>query len=275
LEVPASTRALALGDAYMMDARHADAVFYHPALLADASGFGVEVQTWSPSASSASAAAGTPWLGGGIAVGLQAMQYGLAGPEGPPAGQDHLFDSGGTPVSERVVSVGYGRSVYGIQLGAVGKLAEERVGTVRDAFALVDLGMATDLGPLRVGLTYQGLGTSAEEDLGERDRPGRLTLAAGGYGQPVGIFDLGLTGAITRRTDGELLAGAGLEVGYWPINGRTFVGRIGVRNVPDGAGSPLSVGFAYWGDSVMLEWAYRAFGGDLDEGTHRFGVRWR
>jgi hypothetical protein len=65
----------------------------------------------------------------------------------------------------------------------------------------------------------------------------------------------------------------GLQVGYWPINGRTFVGRVGVQRVPEGAGSPLTLGVAYWGDDLALEWAYRSFG-DVG-GTHRFTVRWR
>ncbi len=85
---------------------------------------------------------------------------------------------------------------------------------------------------------------------------------------------MGLSGALTRRDDGELLAGAGLEVGYWPINGRTFVARIGVERVPEGEASPLTLGFAFWGDDLVLEWAFRDFG-TLGEGTHRFGVRWR
>ena len=40
LQLPASTHAMALGNAYMMNAGHADAIFYHPALLVGASGFG-------------------------------------------------------------------------------------------------------------------------------------------------------------------------------------------------------------------------------------------
>ena len=50
--------------------------------------------------------------------------------------------------------------------------------------------------------------------------------------------------------------------------------RAGVHRVPEGVGSPFTFGFAYWGDSLVLEWAYQRFG-DLGEATHRFGVRWR
>lgn len=270
LELPASTRALALGNAYMMDGVQADALFYHPALLADARGFSLGVQTWGE-ASSAAAAVTTSWLGGGIALGLQVLQYGLPTSGDPPGGPDHLFRSGEVPASERVVSLGFGRAEGGLQWGVVSRVAEERVDTTRDAFVLVDVGLAHEVGPFRVGVTYQGLGSRGDG----WEHPARLTLGAGHYGHPVGIFDLGASAAVSRRADGEILAGAGLEVGYWPIDGRTFLARLGLQHVPEGEGSPLSFGLAFWGDSVSLDWAYRPFGGDVGAGTHRFGVSWR
>ena len=71
LQLPASTRAMALGDAYMMDARHADAVFYHPALLTDASGFGLDVQRWGANSSSTTVSAARQWFGGGVGTNTQ------------------------------------------------------------------------------------------------------------------------------------------------------------------------------------------------------------
>ncbi len=272
LELPASTRALALGDAYMMDAGDADALFYHPALLASAEGFGVDIQTWGE-ASVVSAVAATPWYGGGVALGLQVMQYGLPASGEPPPGRDHLFQPGEVPASERVVSLGFGRAMGDFQWGVTGKLAEERVGNSRDAFTLLDIGVAHGLGPFQVGLTYQGLSAGGDDE--GWSRPARLTLAAGHYGEPIGIFDLGGAAAVSRRVDGEVLMGVGLEVGYWPVTGRTFLGRVGVQRVPEGEGSPLSFGLAFWGDTIALEWAFRPFGGDVDGGTHSFGLRWR
>ena len=66
LELPASTRAMALGDAYMMNAQHADALFYHPALLTEASGFGLELQRWGTNSTATAASAAMQWLGGGV-----------------------------------------------------------------------------------------------------------------------------------------------------------------------------------------------------------------
>jgi hypothetical protein len=271
LELPASARALALGNAYMTDTRDADALFYHPGLLADAEGYSLEVQTWRE-ASAASAAFATPWHGFGVALGLQVLQFGLPSSDEAPSGQDHLFRPGEVPASERVASLGFGRAVGGFRWGLTGKLAEERVGASRDAFTLLDIGVARELGPFQLGLTYQGL--SGGGDRGWK-QPARLTLAAGRYGEPVGIFDLGASAAVSRRGDGEVLAGVGLEVAYWPVNGRTFLGRMGLQRVPDGDGSPVSFGLAFWGDTIALEWAFRPFGGEVGGGTHRFGLRWR
>ena len=276
LEVPASTRAMALGDAYMMDSGHADAIFYHPALLVDASGFGLDIESWSGEANAAAASAAMPWFGGGVGIGLQTLQYdvGAGGPARLPPGQDALFASGPAHASERVASVGYGRRIFGLSVGAAAKLVEQRVEAERDATGAFDVSVATDLGPLTVGLTAANLGADMELSSESISLPTRVTLGAGAYGQPLGPLDVGMAAAVTRRDDGEILAGAGIELGYWPITGRTFVARVGVQRVPEGEGSPLTVGFAFWGDDLVLEWAYRDFGG-LGEGTHRFGVRWR
>lgn len=276
LEVPSSTRAMALGDAYMMDSGHADAIFYHPALLVDASGFGLDIENWSTEATSATVSAAMAWLGGGIGIGLQTLQYdvGADAVARLPPGQDGLFAGGTGHASERVASVGYGRRVFGLRIGVVGKLVEQRVAAARDATGAVDVGAATELGPVTVGLTAANLGPDMAFSGETTPLPTRVTLGAGAYGRPLGPLDLGVAAALTRRDDGALLAGAGVELGYWPIVGRTFVARVGLQRVPEGEGSPLTVGFAFWGDDLVLEWAYRDFGG-LGEGTHRFGLRFR
>ena len=67
-ELPASTRAMALGNAYMMNANHADALFYHPSLLGDASGFGLDIQRWGTKSTSTTASAAMQWFGIGIGI---------------------------------------------------------------------------------------------------------------------------------------------------------------------------------------------------------------
>jgi hypothetical protein len=277
LELPSSTRAMSLGDAYPMAGRSSDAVFYQPALVQGASGFGLDLQTWSAGASAAAASAAVGWFGGSVAIGLQTLQYGATGADVHelPGGQDAIFQLGPVPASERVASVGFGWRMLGIRLGVVGKLVEEHISDERDATGAVDLGAATTVGPLTVGLAAQNLGPDMSFASGTAPLPQRFTLGVGGYTRPVGPLDVGFAGAaVTRRADGKVVAGAGLEVGYWPIIGRTFVARVGVRSVPEGVGSPVTFGFAYQGDNLVLQTAYERFA-DLDEATWRFGVGWR
>ena len=276
LELPLSTRAMALGDAYMMTAGHADAIFYHPALLVDAGGFGLDHERWGDQGRASAVSAATKWWGGAVGVGLVAAQYAAPGP-GPralPGGQDHLLDPGAVTVSEQIAVLGYAREVLGLKAGVAGKVVEERLGGFRDASAAVDLSVAVELGRATVGLTAQNLGVDLTFGDDDAALPTRITLGGGGYGVPAGPLDLGLTGAVSRYADGSYVPALGVELGWWPVIGRTFVARAGVRRVPHGDASPFSFGLAFWGDDLVLEWAYQPFTG-RDEGAHRFGVRWK
>lgn len=270
-ELPASTRAMALGNAYMMNAGHADAVFYHPGLLRSASGFGASVQRWGEGATSAAFSGAVSWLGGGIAVGVLTLNHAGGAAPGPlsPSGQSHLFLTGSSPIAEQVAVLGYGRSLFGLDIGVTGKLVEERIGVSTERVAMVDVGAATDAGPLRVGLTVRDIGP---DPLTGDDTP-RVVLGAGAYGEQLGILDVGLTAAAEWNEDRTTVSG-GVEVGYWPISGRTFVARIGVRDPYDGM-SPVSFGAAFWGDDVTVEWAFQPYTGSESAGTHSFGLRWR
>ncbi len=271
LTLPASTRAMALGGAYQPTARHSDGVFYNPALVNGSTGMGVDVQQWGRESSAAAASAALPWFGGSVAVGLQVLQLGIDGTV-VPDGEDHLLDAGGTAVSERLVAAAYARKLFGVDWGVAGKLAEERVGAARSTVAMVDVGAARGLGPVVVGVSALDLGGRPFDGRDGLAAP-RVVAGAGAYGQPVGIFDVGYAAALTWTED-RTSVGGGVELGYWPITGRTFVARFGTQSVPSGSdASPFTFGFAFWGDDLRLEWAYQDFGGGVS-GTHRFGVAW-
>lgn len=271
LTLPASTRAMALGGAYQPTARHSDGIFYNPALVNGSTGMGVDVQQWGRESSAAAASAALPWFGGSVAVGLQTLQLGIVGAT-VPDGEDHLFDAGGTAVSERLVTAGYARKLFGVDWGVAGKLAEERVGAARSTVAMVDVGAARSLGPVVVGVSAMDLGSRPFDGEDGLAAP-RVVVGAGAYGQPVGILDVGYAAALTWTED-RTSVGGGVELGYWPITGRTFVARVGAQSVSDGSdASPFTFGFAFWGDDLRLEWAYQDFGGGAS-GTHRFGVAW-
>ena len=276
--LPASTRAMAMGDSYAMTAGHADALFYHPSLLTGSGGFGLDFQRWTATSSSTAASAAMQWLGGGLGIGLRTLQYGApaTGAAAAPAGQAHLFDIGPVPVSERIATVGYARSVFGgVDVGASVDLMDVRVGSSSQNVTLFDLSASRDLGPVVVGVTAHDIGSKPVVDSG--DGPAAIVLGAGSYGKQIGIFDLGFA-ANVGVADDEVTYGGGIEIGYWPIQGRTYVVRLGFDDsmeTTDPEASPFTAGLAFWGDNITVEWAFRPVS-DADEGgTHRFGVRFR
>lgn len=283
---PSSTRAMALGDSYVLTAGHSDVIFYHPARVTDASGFGADLQSWGTDGASAASAAAFSGsfegFGGAWGIGIRMLQFGVPSDGGAgggvpqaPIGQDHHFVSGGDPVSERTATIAFGRELFGgISLGVAMDLVDARFGASQDNAMLFDAGLSTDVGPVGVALTAHDMGSKPFGDFGTG--PSRVVLGAGAYGEQVGILDVGFAANAGIDADDQFTFGAGVEIGYYPIQGRTFVARLGMQDVPDGSSvSPVTAGFAFWADNLSLEWAFRPLGDSLGTGTHRFGVRWR
>lgn len=276
--LPASTRAMALGDSYQPGSGHADAIFYHPALLSRASGFGLDWQRWGPESSAAAASAAVSWFGGEVGIGLRSLQYSVPTGDDPleiPDTQDGLFQVGATPVSERIATVGYSRgAVADFDVGVTVDLVDQRVGNQQHSVMLFDIGISREVGDIVVALSAQDIGEKPIVDSGAE--PASYTLGLGDYGRPVGPLDLGLAAHLGLDHDEGLVYGGGVEIGYWPIQGRTFVARVGFQDVPEESeASPATMGFAFWGDDITVEWAFRPFSGADEGGTHRFGLRWR
>ena len=275
-QLPNSTRAMAMGDAYAMSSGHADVLFYHPSLLGEASGMGLEGQRWGGASSSFAMSAAFSFLGGGLGIGLRSLQYGaLDGATPAPGGQDHLFVLGDAPVSERIATIGYSREAFwGLDLGLAFDFVDERVDGSKQNVVMAEIGLSGDIGPVTVGLTLADIGEKPIVE--ERQGPGRILLGAGSYGRQLGIFDIGYAARVGVDGD-ELAYGGGIEVGYWPVQGRTFVARLGFQDVPEGSEAlPITMGFAFQGDDVTVDWAYRPFGESAPNGgSHRFALRLR
>jgi hypothetical protein len=65
---------------------------------------------------------------------------------------------------------------------------------------------------------------------------------------------------------------AGVEAAYWPITGRTFFARAGVRR-PEQGEQPFTLGAGFAGDKIIVDYAFEPFEGGRR--AHRFGVKWR
>ena len=276
LALPASTRALALGNSFALGSQDADAVFYQPGLLNRAQGLSGSFQRYGRSATLSTFSAGRSWLSGGIVLGIQHLSYGAWGSDllGLPAGVASLRENGPVGVSELVVSAGYGRTIKGIRMGFVGKLIEERFGSLKAATSAIDFGAAASPGPVTVGFAVQNLGPAMTIGGEEIPLPLRFALGASTDRTPVGPLDLSASSALMYSVDGDVTPSVGVEVAYWPVTGRTFVGRLGYRHLPGKQpGSPVTFGGAFMGDDIILDYAYESF--DSGSPSHRFSVGWR
>ena len=286
LELPASTRALALGNSFALDSRSSEALFYQPGFLSRGQGFSGSIQRYGASSTLISLVANGSWLSGGVSLGVQQLSYGastdvgLFGGVRPshllelPADIGSLRDNGNIGVSELVISAGLGKSVKGIQVGVVGKLVEQRFGPHKASTGAVDFGAITSPGPVTLGLAVQNLGPAMTVQSEEIPLPLRFALGASTQSTEVGPLDLAASGTVSYRMDGDVIPSLGLELGYWPVTGRTFVARVGFRHLPDEqSGCPLTFGGAFWGDNIMLDYAYEGF--DSGSPSHRFSIGWR
>jgi hypothetical protein len=284
---PAGVRALGLGGLYASaGAVGSDAVFYNPALLTAARGLGLSAGRYASGSMDGVFSAAQSFGSSGVAIGVSYLD--LAGEVRAPGNPDLLEVS----VPERrslrsslLAMFGYGRTVKGVRLGVAGKVFEERAGWERGTGGAVDVGAAFSFAGATISLAAQNLGPEVELAEVRAPLPRRVLLSAASTSMPVGPLDLVPVAGVVVERDGFVAPAAGVELAYWPVQGRTFVGRLGLRRTPDGGGSPLTAGGGFVGDRFAVDYAYERSpdgrlivsgqvaevgGGDI----HRVGLRW-
>ncbi len=275
LELPASTRALGLGGAFVLEGNDPDAIFYNPALLPQAPGAGIAFQRYGSGSTLGTLSAGRAWSSGGLAFGAQVLSYQASSLDPTTVSSDEalLLDAGPVGGSDLVASLAYARTIKGLQTGVSAKVVEHRLGGAHDETLAADLGIAKELDDVTIGLAVQNLGPGLTLGASNLPLPTRVTLGASLQSQEVGPLDVVTTAAVSRRRDAQIIPAGGVEIRYWPVRGRTFVGRVGVRRVPNGGASAVSLGAAFIGDAITIEYAFQDFDGS--GAAHRVGIRWR
>ena len=157
LELPASTRALGLGGAFVVSSAASDALFHNPGGLVNAGDVSFGAQKYGSASVLGTFSAATEWAGGYLALGIQGLSYGSAVPwlDGIPDDANDLLSDSPVGASELVGSIGYGREVLGFRVGVVGKAIEQRVGPGRGATGAADFGVVRRLMGLTFGLSAQ------------------------------------------------------------------------------------------------------------------------
>jgi len=273
LQLPASTRAIGFGNAYV-SVRDPEAIFYNPAQLGVRPGVALSVERYASTATAGAIASSYVFGPVGFGVGAQFLDFDAASPLYPGAAPngEQLMAGGELPASS-LVAVMAGELAYkGVRWGIAGKFAEDRVGDARDGVLLADVGAAKEIGPGTAGVTVQNLGTSARVAGTAAALPTRATLGYSAAG-PLGPLDAVASAAVSVRRGGRVSPAGGLEVGYMPIDGVSFAGRIGGRVPEKNAESPLTLGASFTFDRLSVDYGFEPMQG---EGSgHRIGLRIR
>ncbi|MDH3224686.1 MAG: hypothetical protein OEO23_13290 [Gemmatimonadota bacterium] len=272
LELTPTVEALGLGGAHMGSGAHA--LFSHPSIL-EGGGSTVSLQRWGRGGTRVTATGGAAWFGGSVAVGLTVLDYGAPGdiPSDLLRDEGALAVAGTSGASEFALAAGFSGGLLGLEAGGSVKVIGQRLGPNRGTTAALDLGIAKALGPATVALAVQNLGPALDVGPEELSLANRVTLGAFTRRWPVGPIDLGAAAQVVREGSGEVVGGGGLEVAWWPIRGRTFIGRVGARRVADGTARSLTAGLGFAGDRIRVDYAYQGY--DSVNGAHSFGLAFR
>jgi len=289
MRLPASTRALALGNVYPAASPDPDAIFYNPALLQAANGFSLATQFYGAAKTFTLSGAN----GSGFGIGVQVLDYKLpyrnSDGSGPPNPSDigsplALSQGGVAAAGEAMVSVGYTRTFFGkVRLGAAAKWAGHWSGSDRARVYALDLG--TTINPISwlvVGVSVQNLGPDFEFGSTSYQLPTRVALQLAQRSRVIGPLDVSLTGRLAGGLEEDIDGALGVEVGYWPFSGLNFYARaagrqtsgefrtvsgVNIENAPYTLGGGMS-----W-RSLSIDYALEPFANATD--AHRIGLRIR
>ena len=280
LELPASTRALALGGAATALAAADVSVFSNPAQLATALGASASLSLQRHLQSSTLAALSlSNRIGGGVgAVGVQVLDYGSEAeivPDPAFGGERGLATGGRISAGDLVVSAGYGVSVGRVRLGTAAKLLQQRIAGLSGSTGALDLGAAADVAfglTLAAGVQNVGRGLSLAGERAPLPRLARLGVAA----------PLGRTGPLSALATAELhqvqgskaRVGGGAE-GNWSTRGGVLLSaRLGLQGRPEGsAATRLTIGGGVRSRHLGLDYAYQGYE-TVGGAAQRVGASW-
>ncbi|HXT17635.1 MAG TPA: hypothetical protein VN706_18495 [Gemmatimonadaceae bacterium] len=270
LELPAGVRTLGLGNTGVAG-RDDDVIFYNPAQVAVANGFSVSGERFSTSAGSGALSAVTRFNGGGIAIGMQMLNYDL--PNFFPASRLSILDGGLTPAMSAEAIIAFAQPIKGTRVGIAAKYAEDDMSSIRLGRALADVGVSRLWFGNTIGLAVQNIG----EDLGrnavppDTHLPTRTTLGVS-RGTQAGPLDLFGTAAVSMLRTDRVDASGGLEAAYSWLSGYSVALRAGVRRRDVGI-EPLTLGAGLTMDRMTFDYAMETLSNQRL--GHRFGIRVR
>ena len=282
LQLPASARAAALGNAYSASGRDDAVIFYNPAQLAVAVGAGrsasASVQRY-VAESNVAALSGAMRIGPGrVGLGLQLLDYGSE-PEivpDPTYGGERGAETGSRySATDFVASVGYGVSLGRLRGGVTGKLIRQQLAGLSGSTGALDVGVALDVAGGTVAAVMQNsggiltLGSSAMSLPLVYRGSASLPPIALGRARMIEMVEL------SQQRGGDLVPSAGAEIGMRAGDGVELAARVGLapRRDAESSTSRITLGGGISTGRFALDYGYQTVEG-LGLGTHRIGFRW-
>jgi hypothetical protein len=275
LRLPGGTRAAGLGNTFAAG-RGAEVLFYNPAQIGLTRGTAISLARFGSAATLGTLSTVGPFGKVSIGAGVQYLDY-----ETPP-GPDFFIRPALLPVGSSLPSsslaagMAVSTRIKGIRVGVGAKYVQERVGLLADGGLAFDVGLAREVGRATVGFAVQNLGSGFDVlHINRASLPTRMSLAVASPTILLGTyFDLLATAGVSRERDGRMVPSAGVELVYQPLDGWSFVGRIGARRVEDGPApleSPVTLGGSFGLDRLWLDYSFQPSRGV--GATHRIGIR--
>lgn len=279
LEQPAGARALALGGALVAVADHDASLFSNPALL-DGAGTSSSIsgQRFIAASTLGAASAAGGALGGTVAIGIRALDYGSEDEFVPDTarfgGQRGMATGGTVSASEAALSIGYARRSGWLRLGVTAGLTYVQIANESGTAPSVDLGAAVDL-PLGIiaGAAAQNIGTDLTLASTTSPLP-RMVRAGISVPLELGALDALVVGEAGLSSSDEVVPRAGVELSWRSVNGITVSGRAGTRGGELAGIGRTTFGGGIAASRVSLEYAYQSLE-TLGGSAHRIGLRYR
>jgi hypothetical protein len=284
-----------MGGAYL-GGDDADVLFFNPAALVSARGVSVQGGGYSASASVLSTAGATTLGRWTIGIGARAVRWQEL-PAQAGFTQNASVDLNTTSVPQfglwralgrtasAAMSVGVARRLLGFSVGGAVHVGDDFgsrlfVNQSRSGGAFFDLAASKAIGPGAFSVVAQHLGPDPTQDqttpdlsrVLERRAPTRVLV---GYGVPLSPLlahlDLGGNVLVSVERDGFVSTRGGVEAGYAPVDGVSFIGRLGtVRRRETGLAVTLGAGILV--DRVGIDMAFEP---DGNNAGWRLGMRIR
>jgi hypothetical protein len=282
LQLPATARAAALGDAWVTG-RDSEVIFYNPAQIIGASRtFGVTLGRPGPGSTSLTAA--NSYAAGKYSLtlgwGARLLDFRLDAAAAYPYTADDLLTKGTADGQSLLLTFG-GAIVYrNFRIGGAAKFLSDRVSSmpadpvsvsINQHAWVADVGVARNLWGGVAAFSAQNLGRTTAVDATTLITP-RQFLAGYSWGRGAGPLDLNLYGQVTMRKDWWSPAG-GVEVGYGWIEGYNVTLRAGVRRPVTSREQPIVIGAALNADRLTVEYGVQFF--ENAHPSHLVTVRWR